>query len=35
MDDLATDRLPLDQGPKAYEMFQEKEEGAIKVVLEP
>ena len=35
VDDLATHRLPLDQGPKAYEMFQKKQDGAIKVVLEP
>jgi threonine dehydrogenase-like Zn-dependent dehydrogenase len=35
VDDLATHRLPLDQGPEAYEMFQKKEDGAIKVVLEP
>ena len=35
VDDLATHRLPLDQAPEAYEMFQKKEDGAIKVVLEP
>ena len=35
VDDLATHRLPLDQGPEAYEMFQKKQDGAIKVVLEP
>jgi threonine dehydrogenase-like Zn-dependent dehydrogenase len=33
VDDLATHRLV--QGPEAYEMFQKKEDGAIKVVLEP
>jgi threonine dehydrogenase-like Zn-dependent dehydrogenase len=32
-DDLATHKLPLDEGPRAYEMFQKKEDGAIKVVL--
>jgi threonine dehydrogenase-like Zn-dependent dehydrogenase len=32
---LATHRLPLDRGPAAYEMFQKKQDGAIKVVLEP
>jgi threonine dehydrogenase-like Zn-dependent dehydrogenase len=34
-EDLATHRLPLDRAPAAYEMFQKKEDGAIKVVLEP
>jgi threonine dehydrogenase-like Zn-dependent dehydrogenase len=34
-EDFATHRLPLDEGPHAYEMFQKKEDGAIKVVLEP
>jgi threonine dehydrogenase-like Zn-dependent dehydrogenase len=33
--DLVTHRLPLDEAPRAYEMFQRKEEGAIKVVLSP
>jgi threonine dehydrogenase-like Zn-dependent dehydrogenase len=33
--DLTTHRLPLEQAPAAYEMFQKKEDGAIKVVLEP
>jgi threonine dehydrogenase-like Zn-dependent dehydrogenase len=35
IDDLATHRMPLDQAPQAYEMFQKKEDGAIKVVLAP
>jgi threonine dehydrogenase-like Zn-dependent dehydrogenase len=35
VEDLATHRLPLDSAPQAYEMFQKKEDGAIKVVLEP
>jgi threonine dehydrogenase-like Zn-dependent dehydrogenase len=35
VDDLATHRLPLDRAPDAYEMFQKKRDGAIKVVLEP
>jgi threonine dehydrogenase-like Zn-dependent dehydrogenase len=34
-EDLTTHRLPLDRAPAAYEMFQKKEDGAIKVVLEP
>jgi threonine dehydrogenase-like Zn-dependent dehydrogenase len=34
-EDLATHRLPLDEAPRGYEIFQKKEDGAIKVVLEP
>jgi threonine dehydrogenase-like Zn-dependent dehydrogenase len=33
--DLTTHRLPLDDAPRAYEMFQKKEDGAIKVLLQP
>ncbi len=33
--DLATHRLPLDQAPKGYEIFQKKQDGAIKVLLTP
>ena len=33
--DLATHRLPLDDAPWAYEAFQAKKDGAIKVVLQP
>ncbi len=33
--DLATHVLPLEQAPAAYAMFQEKRDGAIKVVLTP
>ncbi len=33
--DLATHRLPLEQAPAAYEMFQHKTDGCIKVVLAP
>jgi threonine dehydrogenase-like Zn-dependent dehydrogenase len=33
--DLATHRLPLDQAPDAYETFQKKADGCIKVVLQP
>jgi S-(hydroxymethyl)glutathione dehydrogenase/alcohol dehydrogenase len=35
VDDFVTHRLPLDDAPRAYEMFQKKEDGAIKVVLTP
>ena len=34
-EEFATHRLPLDQAPAAYEMFQRKQDGAIKVVLKP
>jgi threonine dehydrogenase-like Zn-dependent dehydrogenase len=34
-DDLTTHRLPLSEAPRAYSMFQKKEDGAIKVVLKP
>jgi threonine dehydrogenase-like Zn-dependent dehydrogenase len=32
---LATHHLPLDDAPHAYDMFQKKEDGCIKVVLRP
>jgi threonine dehydrogenase-like Zn-dependent dehydrogenase len=35
VEDLTTHQLPLDDAPDAYEMFQKKEDGAIKVVLKP
>jgi threonine dehydrogenase-like Zn-dependent dehydrogenase len=35
VDDFATHRVPIDEAPRAYEMFQKKEDGAIKVVLSP
>ena len=34
-EDFATHKLPLEQAPGAYEMFQKKEDGAIKVLLQP
>ncbi len=35
VEDLATHKLPLDDAPHAYEIFQKKEDGAIKCVLKP
>ncbi|MGC4820243.1 zinc-dependent alcohol dehydrogenase [Micromonospora sp. DT63] len=35
VEDLRTHRLPLSEAPQAYEMFQKKEDGCIKVVLAP
>ncbi|MEV0666634.1 zinc-dependent alcohol dehydrogenase [Actinomadura luteofluorescens] len=33
--DLATHRWPLEKAPQAYAMFQKKQDGAIKVLLQP
>jgi threonine dehydrogenase-like Zn-dependent dehydrogenase len=33
--DLSTHQLPLAEGPAAYETFQKKQDGAIKIVLKP
>jgi threonine dehydrogenase-like Zn-dependent dehydrogenase len=35
VDDLVTHRLPLEDAPRAYDMFKNKEDGCIKVVLKP
>jgi threonine dehydrogenase-like Zn-dependent dehydrogenase len=35
VEDFVTHRLPLEQASYAYEMFQKKQDGAIKVVLQP
>jgi len=35
VDDLITHRMPIDQAPYAYEIFQKKMDGCVKVVLEP
>jgi threonine dehydrogenase-like Zn-dependent dehydrogenase len=32
---FATHKLPLDKAPDAYEMFQKKQDGAIKIVFQP
>jgi threonine dehydrogenase-like Zn-dependent dehydrogenase len=34
-DDFHTHKLPLEAAPGAYEMFQKKENGAVKVLLQP
>jgi threonine dehydrogenase-like Zn-dependent dehydrogenase len=34
-EDLTTHRLPLERAPDAYELFQRKLDGCIKVVLTP
>lgn len=35
LEQLATHRVPLEDAPEAYRMFQEKSDGCIKVVLKP
>ena len=35
VDGFATHRLPLEAGPEAYETFQHKRDGAIKIVFQP
>ena len=35
VESLATHRLPLEEAPEAYDMFQKKADGCIKVVLKP
>ncbi len=35
VDDFATHHVSLDDAPAAYEMFQKKEDGAIKIVFRP
>ncbi len=33
--DFTTHKLPLDEAPRAYEIFQKKQDGAIKILLTP
>jgi threonine dehydrogenase-like Zn-dependent dehydrogenase len=35
VDDFATHRLPLTEAPAAYEAFQKKQDGTVKVLLKP
>src|SRR5947209_809565 len=35
VEDLATHKLPLEDAPHAYEIFQKKQDGAIKILLQP
>jgi threonine dehydrogenase-like Zn-dependent dehydrogenase len=35
VDSFATHHLPLSEAPQAYEMFQKKQDGAVKVVFQP
>jgi threonine dehydrogenase-like Zn-dependent dehydrogenase len=35
VDDFATHRIPLDEAPEAYEKFQKKQDGVVKVLIRP
>ncbi len=35
VESFATHRLPLEEGPHGYEIFQKKQDGAIKILLQP
>jgi threonine dehydrogenase-like Zn-dependent dehydrogenase len=35
VDSFATHHLPLDDAPRAYEIFQKKQDGAFKILLQP
>ena len=35
LEHFATHRLPLEEAPRGYEIFQQKQDGAFKVVLQP
>jgi len=35
VDSFATYHVPLDEAPEAYAMFQEKQDGAVKVLFKP
>jgi threonine dehydrogenase-like Zn-dependent dehydrogenase len=34
-ENFSTHQVPLDEGPRSYEMFQKKQDGAIKVLFKP
>jgi threonine dehydrogenase-like Zn-dependent dehydrogenase len=35
VDDFATHKVPLEDAPHAYEIFQKKQDGAVKILLQP
>jgi threonine dehydrogenase-like Zn-dependent dehydrogenase len=35
VDSFATHTMPLDAAPQAYDIFQKKQDGAVKVILRP
>jgi threonine dehydrogenase-like Zn-dependent dehydrogenase len=35
VDSFATHTLPLNEAPRAYEIFQKKQDGAVKIILKP
>ena len=34
-EDLASHKIPIDEAPRAYEIFQKKQDGATKIILQP
>jgi len=35
VESFATHHVPLDEAPRAYEIFQKKEDNAFKILLQP
>jgi len=35
VDTFATHHVPLDEAPEAYAMFQQKRDGAVKILFQP
>jgi threonine dehydrogenase-like Zn-dependent dehydrogenase len=35
VDSFATHTLPLGEAPHAYDIFQKKQDGAVKIILKP
>jgi threonine dehydrogenase-like Zn-dependent dehydrogenase len=35
VDDFATNRIPIAEAPEAYEKFQKKQDGVVKVLIQP
>jgi threonine dehydrogenase-like Zn-dependent dehydrogenase len=35
LDSIITHRMPLDEGRKAYDIFANKKEGCLKIILQP
>ncbi|HET9736814.1 MAG TPA: zinc-dependent alcohol dehydrogenase [Solirubrobacteraceae bacterium] len=35
VDDFATNRIPIEEAPEAYEKFQKKQDGVVKVLIQP
>jgi S-(hydroxymethyl)glutathione dehydrogenase/alcohol dehydrogenase len=35
VEDFHTHQMPLERAPQAYDLFQKKEDGAVKILLKP